>query len=51
MKVVLMTEHKQFIISEKCWHIMQQFAGLAYDEDKNEISGLLHVRKGKHPVD
>ena len=45
-----MTEHKQFIISEKCWHIMQQFAGLAYDKDKNEISGLLHVRKGTHPV-
>ena len=45
-----MTEHKQFIISEKCWHIMQQFAGLAYNEDKNEISGLLHVRKGTHPV-
>ena len=46
-----MTEHKQFIISEQCWHIMQQFAGLAYDKDKNEISGLLHVRKGVHPVD
>ena len=46
-----MTEHKQFIISEECWHIMQQFAGLAYDKDKNEISGLLHVRKGVHPVD
>ena len=35
--------NKEFIIQEKCWNIMQQFAGLAYDEDKNEISGLLCV--------
>ena len=43
--------NKDFIIQEKCWNTMQQFAGLAYNKDKNEISGLLHVRKGVHPVD
>ena len=42
--------NKEFIIQEKCWNIMQQFAGLAYDEDKNEISGLLCVKKSEHPV-
>ena len=42
--------NKDFIIEEKCWNIMQQFAGLAYDKDKNEISGLLCVKKSEHPV-
>jgi hypothetical protein len=41
---------RNFIIGEKSWNTMQQFARLAYDEDKNEISGLLHVKKTKHPV-
>ena len=30
-----------FYIDEKDWHTLQGWAGLAYQEDKNEISGLM----------
>ena len=30
-----------FFISEKDWHMLIAWAGLAYQEDKNEISGLM----------
>ena len=30
----------KFIIQEKAWDTMQQYARIAYDGDKNEISGL-----------
>ena len=39
-----------FIITEKAWNIMQQYAGIAYEKDKNEISGITCVKKVKHPV-
>ena len=34
-----------FIISEKAWNIMQQYARIAYDEDKNEVSGITCFKK------
>ena len=39
--------NKLFYISEKTWYILQAWATLAYDEDKNEISGLLTAIPGK----
>ena len=39
-----------FIITEKAWNIMQQYAGIAYEKEKNEISGITCVKKVKHPV-
>ena len=39
-----------FIIKEKAWNTMQQYAGIAYDKDKNEISGLIPYKLTKHPV-
>ena len=30
-----------FYIDEKDWHELQGWAGLAYQKDKNEISGLM----------
>ena len=39
-----------FIISEKAWNIMQQYARIAYDEDKNEVSGITCVKKVTHPT-
>jgi hypothetical protein len=43
-------QKRNFIISEKAWNIMQQYAGIAYKKDKNEISGIACVRRVKHPV-
>ena len=40
----------EFIISQKAWDTMQQYAGIAHSKDGNEISGMLIVRKTKHPV-
>ncbi len=34
-----------FYIGKKCWDKLQQWAQLAYDEDKNEISGMLILEK------
>ncbi len=39
-----------FIIKEKAWNTMQQYAGIAYDKDKNEISGLIPYKLTKHPI-
>tara|TARA_R110002012_G_scaffold120305_2_gene269535 strand:- start:3208 stop:4185 length:978 start_codon:yes stop_codon:yes gene_type:complete len=39
----------KFIIYEKAWNTMQQYARIAYDKDKNEISGLTCLKKVKHP--
>tara|TARA_R100000781_G_scaffold111298_1_gene77651 strand:- start:1235 stop:2227 length:993 start_codon:yes stop_codon:yes gene_type:complete len=39
-----------FIITQKAWNIMQQYAGIAHDKDKNEISGIACVKKVQHPV-
>ena len=36
-----MTIENMFYIHEKEWHELQAWAGLAYGEDKNEISGLM----------
>lgn len=43
-------DKKNFIISEKAWNTMQQYAGIAYNEDKNEISGIILVKRTEHPV-
>ena len=43
-------QDRKFIISEKAWNTMQQYAQIAYDKDKNEISGMLCVRKIEHPT-
>ena len=40
----------KFIIQEKAWNTMQQFASIAYDKDKNEVSGLIPYKLVKHPV-
>ena len=40
----------KFIIEEKAWNVMQQFARIAYDKDDNEISGLIPYKLVKHPV-
>ena len=32
---------KLFYIPVKCWYTLQAWATIAYDEDKNEISGLM----------
>ena len=40
----------EFIISQKAWDTMQQYAGIAHSKDGNEISGMLIVKKAKHPV-
>ena len=39
-----------FIIKEKAWNTMQQYAAIAYDKDKNEISGLIPYKLTNHPV-
>ena len=36
-----MTIENMFYIHEKEWHELQAWAGLAYGEDKDEISGLM----------
>jgi proteasome lid subunit RPN8/RPN11 len=41
---------RKFIISEKDWNIMQQYARIAYDKDKNEVSGITCLKKVKHPI-
>lgn len=41
---------RNFIISEKAWNTMQQYARIAYDKDKNEISGITCVKRVPHPV-
>ena len=43
-------QKRNFIISEKAWNIMQQYAGIAYEKDKNEVSGIACVKRVKHPV-
>ena len=43
-------QDRKFIISEDAWNILQQYAKIAYDKDKNEISGMLCVRKVNHPA-
>ena len=43
-------QKRNFIISEKAWNIMQQYAGIAYEKDKNEVSGIACVKKVNHPV-
>ena len=43
-------QKRNFIISEKAWNTMQQYAGIAYEKDKNEISGIACVKRVKHPV-
>jgi len=40
----------KFIIQEKAWNTMQQFAGIAHKEDGNEISGLIPYKMVEHPV-
>ena len=40
----------KFIIQEKAWNTMQQYATIAYDKDKNEISGLIPYKLVEHPV-
>lgn len=40
---------RKFIISEKAWNTMQQYARIAYNKDKNEVSGITCVRKVEHP--
>ena len=39
----------KFIIYEEAWNTMQQYASIAYDTDKNEISGITCLRKVEHP--
>ena len=41
---------RKFIIHEKAWNTMQQYASIAYNEDKNEVSGLIPYKKVEHPV-
>ena len=36
-----------FYMHKKCWDKLQQWAQLSYDEDKNEISGMLILEKDK----
>ena len=43
-----MTIENMFYIHEKEWHELQAWAGLAYEEDKNEISGLMTAVPDKH---
>ena len=43
-------QKRNFIISEKAWNTMQQYAGIAYEKDKNEVSGIACVKRVKHPV-
>ena len=43
-------QKRNFIISEKAWNTMQHYAGIAYDKDKNEVSGMACVKRVKHPV-
>ena len=43
-------QDRKFIISEDAWNILQQYAKIAYDKDKNEISGLIPYKLVKHPV-
>lgn len=40
----------KFIIQEKAWNTMQQYAGIAHKEDGNEISGLIPYKMIEHPV-
>ena len=40
---------RRFIIYEKAWNIMQQYARIAYETDANEVSGITCVRKIGHP--
>ena len=44
---------KMFYMEEKDWHELQAWAGLAYEEDKNEISGLMTAvpnKEGKFKI-
>ena len=41
----------KFIIQLDAWNTMQQFAKIAHDKDKNEISGICLVKRAKHPID
>jgi len=41
---------RRFIISEKDWNTMQQYARISYDKDKNEISGITCLKKVTHPT-
>jgi len=43
-------EKPKFIIQEKSWNTMQQYAQIAYEKDKNEISGLIPYKLVEHPV-
>ena len=43
-------EKPKFIIQEKAWNTMQQYAQIAYEKDKNEISGLIPYKLVEHPV-
>ena len=43
-------EKPKFIIQEKAWNTMQQYAQIAYEKDKNEISGLIPYKLIEHPV-
>ena len=40
----------EFIISQKAWDTMQQYAGISHEKDGNEISGMLIVKQVKHPI-
>lgn len=40
----------KFIIQEKAWNTMQQYAGIAYEQDENEISGMIPYKIVEHPV-
>ena len=43
-------QKRRFIIAEDAWYTMQQYAQIAYDKDKDEISGMLCLRKIDHPI-
>ena len=40
----------KFIINEKAWNTMQQYAKIAHSKDGNEISGMLIIKQIKHPL-
>ena len=43
-------EKPKFIIQEKAWNTMQQYAQIAYEKDKNEVSGLIPYKLVEHPI-
>ena len=43
-------QKRRFIIAEDAWYTMQQYAQIEYDKDKDEISGMLCLRKIDHPI-